>query len=560
MALVLSRHNQPVDIQLPEVVVSPAFEYWGGHIPQTTPISAGQPVNGAMENLVDENFFSFHAEAGEEYIIIVEPGTLDDSHLTLWDTDFATILAQNDDYDETLASRIVWTAPASGTYYLGVDESDSVICCFGTYPATYTIAIQLATSLSRPPSAVPVTIGWTRQFGSAGNDLASSVAIDVEGNVYVAGTTEGVLVGQVNAGGADAFLRKYEPGGAELWTRQFGFSGDDRVRTVAVDGEGNVYVAYTAWGIKRDQPSPVVDDVFLRKYSPEGDKLWTQQFRTGTNYGVADMTVDGNGNVYVAGINEIVVPDQTKNTDYGQYLRKYDTAGVEVWAHQFGVGGTYAVTSIVVDEDGSIYVAGKTPQVLLDQNGYRPSDAFLSKYDSAMAELWTRQFETDSYDSASSIAVDEEGAVYVVGGAGGALTGDPIEGDGDVYVRKYGNGGTVMWTRQFGTPKIDISLGLAVDAHGSVYIVGQTEGSLPGQYNSGSGLGSFQPFDGYVRKYDSEGLETWTHQFGTSGYDAASGIAVDRDGNVYVAGQTGDTLLGQISAGKQDAFLLQITD
>jgi len=82
-----------------------------------------------------------------------------------------------------------------------------------------------------------------------------------------------------------------------------------------------------------------------------------------------------------------------------------------------------------------------------------------------------------------------------------------------------------------------------------VLVAGTTEGSLAGA-NAGRG-------DVFVRKLDAGGREVWTHQFGTSGVDLASGVAVDAAGNVLVAGRTGGSLAGA-SAGSLDAFVLKL--
>jgi hypothetical protein len=77
------------------------------------------------------------------------------------------------------------------------------------------------------------------------------VAVDASGNVYVAGYTEGALPGQTNLGEmgfSDAFVRKYDAAGDELWTRQCGTSGYDWAYGVAVDASGNVYVAGSTYG------------------------------------------------------------------------------------------------------------------------------------------------------------------------------------------------------------------------------------------------------------------------------------------------------------------------
>ncbi|MCH8979561.1 MAG: SBBP repeat-containing protein, partial [Armatimonadetes bacterium] len=80
---------------------------------------------------------------------------------------------------------------------------------------------------------------------------------------------------------------------------------------------------------------------------------------------------------------------------------------------------------------------------------------------------------------------------------------------------------------------------------------GGTSGTLPGQTSAGN-------FDAFVRKYDADGNEVWTRQFGGSGSDRASGISVDASG-VYVAGSTTGTLPGQTSAGSADAFVVKLS-
>lgn len=108
------------------------------------------------------------------------------------------------------------------------------------------------------------------------------------------------------------------------------------------------------------------------------------------------------------------------------------------------------------------------------------------------------------------------------------------------------NAQTTAWTEQFGTPKLDFPEGLAIK--GSViYVAGGTAGALPAQRSQGD-------LDDYVRAYDSRGNELWTHQFGTSDYDWAGDVAVDRTG-IYVSGVTDGALRGQESRGRLDSFI-----
>ena len=81
--------------------------------------------------------------------------------------------------------------------------------------------------------------------------------------------------------------------------------------------------------------------------------------------------------------------------------------------------------------------------------------------------LWSRLFG-DTFKLFSSVVVDEVGNAYVVGSsAGGKVMGDAL-------LRKYDPTGQEPWTRQFGTPKHDAGIGVAVDREGHVYAAGRT--------------------------------------------------------------------------------------
>ena len=71
-------------------------------------------------------------------------------------------------------------------------------------------------------------MAWDSQYGTDNEDRALGVGVDQAGNTYVAGWTKGVFPGQTGRGPKtffvrqDAFVRKLDIGGSEVWTRQFG--------------------------------------------------------------------------------------------------------------------------------------------------------------------------------------------------------------------------------------------------------------------------------------------------------------------------------------------------
>ena len=105
---------------------------------------------------------------------------------------------------------------------------------------------------------------WTRQFGSIGTDSAKAILVDASG-VYVAGYAQNALPGQSSPGNYDAFVRKYDAAGNELWTRKFGTTGIERAFDLAIDATG-VYVAGSIdGGVLPGQSSGGPPDAFVRK-------------------------------------------------------------------------------------------------------------------------------------------------------------------------------------------------------------------------------------------------------------------------------------------------------
>ena len=89
----------------------------GNDIDDATAIRVGADVRGAVDYDGDIDFFRFQAEQGQSYQIDVALGTLDDSIVELYDGD-GSFLDTNDDYGDTLASRLYWNAPSSGERYV----------------------------------------------------------------------------------------------------------------------------------------------------------------------------------------------------------------------------------------------------------------------------------------------------------------------------------------------------------------------------------------------------------------------------------------------------------
>jgi outer membrane protein assembly factor BamB len=144
--------------------------------------------------------------------------------------------------------------------------------------------------------------------------------------------------------------------------------------------------------------------------------------------------------------------------------------------------------------------------------GQARDDAFIRKFDATGKELWTRQISTATDADDQIRGIALDGSdLYVAGSTADALEGQTSAGNADAFVRKYDSNGKEVWTRQFGTSSFDQARATAVHASG-FYLAGVTAGALAGQTSAGANYV-------FVRKYDKMGKEQSTRQIGTVNKD-----------------------------------------
>jgi hypothetical protein len=161
----------------------------GNNSGRATPLSVNAPLPGDLELHGDVDWFLFAAVAGETYVIDTTLATLDDSVLALYDRDGQSKIQEDDDGGPNRASKLFWTAPESGDYFVEVSGYGSTI---GTY--TLSVSDELppddhgnhggaATSLSiNAPTAgdlgFPGDVDWFSFTAAAGTQYTLRTTLD----------------------------------------------------------------------------------------------------------------------------------------------------------------------------------------------------------------------------------------------------------------------------------------------------------------------------------------------------------------------------------------------
>jgi uncharacterized delta-60 repeat protein len=357
---------------------------------------------------------------------------------------------------------------------------------------------------------------WENRWTSPGaeSDWAYALAADNEGRVYVTGKTE-------NAGtNGDWTTIKYKADGDTAWVRNFASVGtyNERANSIVIGPSGKLYLTgYTM--------SSGSGDYFTIKYKPDGDTAWTRRYNgIGNGYDFANwVAVDADENVYVTGYSRAL----SYQNDIATV--KYDSSGAQQWVALFDGPGSYSDEGykVITDHNGYVYVVGHV-------NPYSSGslwDYITIKYDPVTGDtIWARTHNgtADSADMARDIVVDASGNVYVTGSS--RTTGTLS----DIITVKYDSLGTELWKVRYNNPDTTLSdggYGIAVDADGNVFVVGQSQGV---------GTGA----DIVTIKYDSLGNQQWVTRYNgpANDYDTPSTedggkcMAVDRYGNIYITG------------------------
>jgi len=219
---------------------------------------------------------------------------------------------------------------------------------------------------------------WTRFVGTAAIDNGQGAALDSAGNAYVTGTTHSAFPGFTNPGSSDIFVARYDSAGNRTLLQQFGSNGTDSAWDVEVDLSGNIYLTGSTQGNFLGQTQNGLGDAFVMKLNSSGVPLWTRLLGGNQDDGGNSLAVDGAGNVWVGGYTTSSFAGHTLAGDVDGFVAEYDQNGNLLGTTFLSSPGIEGVNGITVGPDGAVYAVGNTTDVLGGASA-GDSDAFVAK-------------------------------------------------------------------------------------------------------------------------------------------------------------------------------------
>jgi len=466
------------------------------------------------------------------------------------------------------------------------------------------------------PLIIDPTLVYSTYLGGSGDDQGSSIAVDSNNNVYIAGTTSSTnfpTLGPAfanNAGLSDIFVTKINAAGSAIvYSTYIGGSGLDRGDGIAVDSSGNAYVVGRVDSSSTNFPTTNGAfattyrggdfDGVLFKLNAQGNTLVYSTFIGGeANDSTEGVAVDSAGNAYITGGTKsfgfpttVSAYQGTIAGDTDAYLAKINSTGSSLlYSTYLGGTGTDRGSGVAIDSSGNAYIAGFAGSAdFPNVNAFQTAsgggfDAFIAKIDTTSNGIGSLVFSTylggSGDDKAYGIAIDNTASnVYITGQTSSSNfpllnPAQPAPGGSfDAFVAKISSAGAKVYATYLGGSGDDRGTGIAVNTAGAAYVTGFTSSTnfptvTPLQISNGGG------FDAFVAKLNPAGsaFQYSTYLGGSANENTVSAvtstnpIALDSSSNAYITGYTSSTNfpigspLQAANGGNQDAFVAKISD
>ncbi len=416
-------------------------------------------------------------------------------------------------------------------------------------------------------------VAYSSFLGGTATDEGHAVAVNASGDFFIAGRTF-----STTGSNSHVLLLKALASGNFVQSVFGGTSGNDSANAIALDSAGNVYLAgsttsadFPIAGATIYQPELLGEqNAFVMALDPT---IATPIFSTYLGGSFSDqalgIAVGPNNNLFIVGDTEsynfsLISSDAFQVSNHGgfdAFLVSLTSLGVPNFGTYLGGSGDEHANAVAVDSTGAIYVVGSTsssdypaspypgfpePFQLSNHGG---EDGFAIKFfPSGLSAYWSTYLGGENADSATAVALDAAGNVYIAGTTGsvgfpvspGAFQTTYQGGGSDGFVLSLQNNGQFgNWSTYVGGELSDAINAIALDSSNNIVLTGTSDSlGFPVTTDAVQAKNAGSQ-DAILATLNNAGTALlFATYFGGSGIDIGTGVALDSNGHTYLTGIT----------------------
>lgn len=412
------------------------------------------------------------------------------------------------------------------------------------------------------------TLEYVRNFGGSGIDTFHDLVPTQDGGYVAFGSsnsTDGDLAHKALPV-SDYWLLKLDALGHVQWSRTFGGSMEDLGQGVVQTTDGGY--ALTGYAMSSDgdaSNNQGFHDNWILKLDANGNLEWEQSFGFAGHDHSYDLLQTMDGGYFFVGFLDVTAANGAGNDGKYPFLTRHGVG--EFWGTKISANGTlewrryYGGTNndrahaVAAAADGGFVLAGFSESDDFDVSGSKGSyDFWVVKISRDGEMLWERSYGGSGIEVSYDITATADGAFVVVGNTFSS-DGDVSRnhGESDIWMIKIGDTGDLLWERTFGGSGFDAAQGVSLRKNGGFIITGN---SKSGDTDLTANQGEN---DIWLLMTDAEGRLEWQGSYGGSGLDFGFKAIESADRDLLLAGETSSQDFGGLtSKGGTDAVLIKV--
>lgn len=339
---------------------------------------------------------------------------------------------------------------------------------------------------------------------------------------------------------------------------------------IASDFQNNIIITGTFsntlnFDINNSEGSELVsngkDDIFLVKFDPNSDYIWSFSIGGNGYEEVKSIKTDNEGNIYITGTfqesidfdpsaNEVSI---TAESGWDVFIMKLNSFGDLLWVKNLGPYKYLKANSMSLDEDNNIYLTGYFSETIdfnpgnesYNLTASKSDDVYILKLNSYGEFVWAKSFNGTSIERGISLVVDSEQNVCLTGYFEATMfldsNGDvklQSKGFTDVFVIKLDKNSNVIWAKSFEGLWSSQSTGIAVDYDDNIYTTGSFKESV--DFDPSNNIDTLVSIkeneDVFISKLDKNGNHLWAKMIGGTREVRSNNIATNTRGDVIITG------------------------